>query len=370
MKTDFLLDPNVIFLNHGSFGACPAPVFEVYQCWQRRLERQPVQFLGRDYDALMHTARQSVAAYVHTAVDNLIFVPNATTGINTVARSLQLNPGDEVLATNHEYGAIDHTWSDVCARTGAVYKQQSIPLPYDPAAFVEYLWQGVTARTRVIAISHMTSATALIFPVAEVCRRARSQGILTVIDGAHVPGHRPLDLDAIGVDFYAGNLHKWLCAPKGSGFLYVRPEHHEMVRPLVTSWGHEEATFAARHQWQGTRDIAAFLSVPDAIQYQAERDWETVRDRCHALAVMTRDAINALTGLEPICPPSAFRQMFTVKLPVADAFAFTAVLYKQFNVEVPAIAWEGGQYIRVSIQGYNTLADVDRLIEAIRLLLE
>ena len=370
MVKDFLLDSEIAFLNHGSFGACPEPVFATYQCWQRQLERQPVEFLGRKYDELMDGARSKLADYLGAPTEDITFVTNATVGINTVVASLQLNPGDEVLATNHEYGAIDYTWSHHCQRAGAIYKRQAIPLPYDPAAFVEQLWQGVTPRTRVIAISHMTSETALIFPVEAVCHRARAEGILTVIDGAHVPGHLPLDLTAVGADFYAGNCHKWLCAPKGSAFLYVRPDHHDMIYPLVTSWGYEKNVFTERHQWQGTRDIAAFLSVSDAIDYQLQHDWETVRDRCHNLAVTTRDAINDLTGEAAICPPLAFRQMFTVKLPVADSLAFKTALYDRFKVEVPAIQWQGEQYLRVSIQGYNTLADVDRLLTGIGVLLE
>jgi len=221
----FLLRPDVVFLNHGSFGACPQPVFETYQRWQRELERQPVEFLGRRFASLMRTAREALASYVHTAPEDLVYVPNATTGLNVVARSLPLQPGDEVLATDHEYGALNRTWRFVCAKRNATYVNYPLPLPIRSAEqVVETIWAGVTPRTRVLFISQYTSPTALILPVAELVRRARQAGILTVVDGAHMPGQIPLDLTALGADFYAGNLHKWLCAPKGAGFLNARRE--------------------------------------------------------------------------------------------------------------------------------------------------
>ncbi|MBN1661062.1 MAG: aminotransferase class V-fold PLP-dependent enzyme, partial [Anaerolineae bacterium] len=234
----FLLQPDVVFLNHGSFGACPRSVFEVYQRWQLELERQPVEFLGRRAPELMRAARQALGSYLGAEADDLVYVPNATTGLNAVARALPLLPGDEVLATDHEYGALDRTWRFVCARRGARYVNQPVPLPVESAEqVVEAIWGGVTERTRVLFLSHITSPTALILPVEALVRRARSAGILTVIDGAHVPGQTPLDLEALGADFYSGNCHKWLCSPKGAGFLYARREVQNLLEPLVVSWG-------------------------------------------------------------------------------------------------------------------------------------
>jgi len=221
----FLLDPDVIFVNHGSFGACPRPVFAAYQAWQRELERQPVEFLGRRFAALIAEARTALGAYVGAGADDLVYVPNATTGLNIVARSLELAPGDEVLATDHEYGALDRTWRFICAKRGARYVRQPVELPITSAEeVVEAVWAGVTDRTRVLFLSHITSPTAIIIPVAELVRRAREAGIITVVDGAHAPGQIPLDLESLGVDFYAGNCHKWMMAPKGSAFLYARRE--------------------------------------------------------------------------------------------------------------------------------------------------
>ncbi|MBI5929956.1 MAG: aminotransferase class V-fold PLP-dependent enzyme [Chloroflexi bacterium] len=374
LKNQFLLDPTVTFLNHGSFGACPKPVFETYQRWQLELERQPVEFLGRRFDDLMDQARARLADYLHAPTDSLIFVPNATAGVNTFARSLNLQPGDEILTTDHEYGACDLTWQFVCRQTGAVYRHYPIPLPVTTHAdFVESFWSAVTPRTRVIFISHITSPTALIFPVAEICRRAREAGILTIVDGAHAPGQIPLDLEAIGADAYTGNCHKWLCAPKGAAFLYVRSELHTHIDPLVVSWGdmNETLTFVNRNQWQGTREPSAFLSVPAAIDFEQVHQWDEVRLRCHQMASEMRGRLAELFDLPPICPdsPEWFAQMITAPLPPCDPAVLKTRLYDEFRVEVPIVTWQDKHYIRVSFQGYNTPADAEALFNALQKIL-
>ncbi|MFL5919030.1 MAG: aminotransferase class V-fold PLP-dependent enzyme, partial [Gaiellaceae bacterium] len=225
LRAEFLLDPEVTFLNHGSFGACPRAVFERYQEWQLELERQPVLFLARRVEALLADARAALAEYVNADPEDLVFVPNATAGVNIAAWPLGLQRDDEVLTTDLEYGALDLTWEHVCGDFGARYVRVPVSLPLsDEAEIVETVWSAVGPRTRVLYLSHHTSSTALTLPVAELCRRARERGIVTVVDGAHVPGHFPLDLRELDVDFYAANCHKWLCAPKGAGFLYVRRE--------------------------------------------------------------------------------------------------------------------------------------------------
>ncbi|MBZ0288614.1 MAG: aminotransferase class V-fold PLP-dependent enzyme, partial [Anaerolineae bacterium] len=321
MRDLFLLDPDVVFLNHGSFGACPRAVFETYQYWQMELERQPVRFFGRS-EQLLHEAREHLGRYLNTAGDNLVYVTNVTMGMNIVARSLRLQTGDEILTTDHEYGAVNKTWDFVCHHTGAHLVKHKMPIPMTTAEdFVEEFWSGVTPQTKVISISHITSPTALIFPIAEICRRARAAGILTAIDGAHAVGQIPVDLEAIGADFYTGNCHKWLCAPKGSGFLYTRPEHQDLLDPIIIShgWG-KESTYISRHQYQGTRDLAAFLAVPAAIEFQRAHDWEAVRRRCHRIAADLRGRLCDLTGLEPFSPDSTdwFMQMVAVPLPPCD----------------------------------------------------
>ncbi len=374
LRDFFLLDPNVVFLNHGSFGACPIPVFETYQNWQRELERQPVEFLGRRNDQLLDAARMALAAYLNANVDNLIFVPNATIGINTVARSLSLQPGDEILATDHEYGALDYTWNFVCGKTGAKYIRHPVPLPVTGHAdFVESFWSAVTPHTKVIFISHITSPTGLIFPVEKICRRAREAGILTVVDGAHVPGHIALDLKALDPDFYSGNCHKWLCAPKGAAFLYARHDHHPIIDPLVISWGYvENASFVQRNQWQGTRDIAAFLSVPAAIEFQESHNWDVIRANCHALISEARTRVAELFDLPPISPNSTdwLGQMLTFPLPPCDALAVKTRLYDEFCIELPQVVWSDCPHLRVSFQGYNTSEDLNRLIDALKVIFD
>ncbi len=384
MRELFLLDPSVVFLNHGSFGACPRPVFEAYQAWQLELERQPVELLGRRSAALLAASRSRLSELLGADVNDLVYLTNTTTGVNVVARSLVLEPDDEVLTTDHEYGACDNVWELVCQRAGARYVRQPVPLPVEcDEALVEAVWRGVTPATKVLYFSHITSSTALILPAAQLCRRAREAGLLSVVDGAHVPGHIPLDLSVLGADVYIGNCHKWLCAPKGSAFMWVRPEWHERLDASVISWGYSTAVtghtgfdgylgttlLERRHQWQGTRDIAAFLSVPAAIDFQGEHGWDRVRPRCHAMAVEIGERVAALTGLAAIAPERAFGQMVAIPLPPCDAESLKAALYDRFRVEVPITAHAGQALLRVSVQGYNDQRDADALVSAIATLL-
>jgi len=374
LRNQFLLDPDVIFLNHGSFGATPKSVFEVYQNWQRELERQPVEFLDRRFAERMSVAREVLADYFGTQRDNLVYVTNATIGVNIVARSQELGSGDEVLSTNHEYGACDRAWRFLSEKRGFAYIQQPISVPIKNAdEFIQQLWQGVTARTKVIYLSHITSPTAIIFPVAEVCQRARESGILTVIDGAHVPGQISLNLEEIGADFYLGNLHKWLCSPKGAGFLYARPEVQQMLEPLIVSWGWQSekpgpSQFVDHHEWWGTRDIAAFLSVPAAIQFQEEHSWDKVRADCHNLAADVETKILELTDLPSLYSNDDwYAQMVAMPLSIeTDILALKGFLYDEHRIEVPLVKWNAKKLIRISVQGYNTQKDIDTLIMALR----
>jgi isopenicillin-N epimerase len=378
LKRQFLLDPTVTFLNHGSFGATPKPVFAEYQRWQRELENQPVEFLGRRFNDLMRGSREALASYLGTQANDLIYAQNVTIALNIVARSLSLKAGDEVLSTNHEYGALDRTWRFLSREHGFTYINQPVDLT-SKDAFVESFWRAVTPRTRVIFLSHITSPTATIFPVEQIIQRARGQGIITIIDGAHVPGQLPLDLDSLGADFYGGNLHKWLCAPKGAGFLYARPEVQSLLKPLVVSWGYEPETpgdspFVDLFEWWGTRDIAAFLTVPKAIQFQQEQDWARVRSACHKLAVETWERIHHLTGVPPLHasrdPDTWFAQMCAASLPAdTDVASLKARLYDDYRIEIPVIEWNKKKLIRLSVQGYNSRRDMDTLLNALKNLL-
>lgn len=373
----FMLDPKVVFLNHGSFGACPRPVFETYQDWQRELERQPVEFLGRRFEGLMHEARTALGEFVGADADDLVFVPNATTGLNIVARSLRLSAADEVLATDHEYGALDRTWRFLCQKWDALYVRRPIPLPITSSEdLVEAIWAGVNPRTKVLFLSHITSPTAIIFPITELIARARAAGILTVIDGAHGPGQIPLALEELGADFYVGNCHKWMMTPKGSAFLYARRDVQPLLEPLVVSWGWDAvepgpSPFIDHHQWQGTNDIAAYLSVPAAIRFMETHQWPRVRERSHDLLQAARREIAEITNLPPIAPDSGewYAQMAAFPLPRCDTELVKRRLYDEFHIEVPIVTWNERPLVRVSLQGYNTPADVGVLTGALRAIL-
>ena len=380
LKSKFLLDPDVIFLNHGSFGACPRPVFEVYQSWQRRLESQPVLFLGREMAALDRGARQVLGADLHTAADNLVFVTNATHGVNIVARSLPLKAGDEILTTDHEYGACDYTWEFICHKTGANYIRQPISLPVQSETqIVDALWQAVTPRTSCIYLSHITSPTALRFPVQAISALARQRGILTVVDGAHAPGQIPIDLTTIGADFYTGNCHKWMCSPKGAAFLFAREEVQPLLEPLIVSWGYHampETTTGSRFidllSWTGTRDPAASLSVPAAIEFMHDHNWDNVRSECHRLLQRAIELVCQLTQMPPLYPLDSdfYAQMGIAPLPpTTNTDKLKRLIYTEHRIEVPIIQWNGQVFIRISVQGYNQATDIDALITALSQLL-
>jgi isopenicillin-N epimerase len=379
LKEYFHLDPKIHFLNHGSFGATPKPVFEAYQDWQLRLEKQPVLFLGRELSGLLKESRQVLGDYLNASADDLVYVPNATHAVNIVARSLDLKAEDEILTTDHEYGACDYTWDFVCGKTGSKYIRQAIPIPVcTEDEIVEQFWKRVTSKTKVVYLSHITSSTALRFPVEKICRRARSAGILSIIDAAHSPGQIPVDLQLMGADIVFGNCHKWMLAPKGAAFLYVRGEIQELINPLIVSWGthptSEIATgshFIDLLQWTGTKDPAAALTVPTAIHFMKDHDWEAVRDRCHALLGQAIGRICDLTELPPLYPLDSdfYSQMGIAPIPKSDLAILKYRLYDEYQIEVPLTEWQDQQFIRISVQGYNSQGDIDALVEALKVLL-
>ena len=357
MRPGFLLDPDVAYLNHGSYGACPEPVFAEYQRLQLELERAPTDFFTRrvftgfwgadDGTGRLTRARDALAAFLGARGDDLVFVPNATSGLNAVIRSLELGPEDEVLTTAHEYGAITRTWEFAGARL----------VVCDP----EDLAGRIGPRTRAVSVSHVTSPTALVLPVEEICAAAREHRVLAIVDGAHGPGQVTVDLEALGADVYAGNCHKWLCAPKGAGFLWARPGLQADIDPLVISWGYrEDAGFGERHGWQGTRDPAAYLAVPQAIEVHASFDHAAQK----ALADEAERRLAEL-GLPRLGgAPAPF--MRAVELPPCDPSQLWRRLYDEFRVEVPVYEWAGRRLLRVSIGPYNDVDDVERLVAALR----
>ncbi|HEX2428587.1 MAG TPA: aminotransferase class V-fold PLP-dependent enzyme [Gaiellaceae bacterium] len=347
MREGFLLDPEVAYFNHGGYGACPVEVFDEYQRWQRELEREPTELLGRRFADSLWDARAALAAFVGARTQDLVFAPNATSALNAVLRSLRIRPNEEVLTTKHEYGAILRTLEFIRANVVLVEPDELVA--------------NIGIRTRAIVVSHITSPTALVLPVEEICAAARRAGVLSIVDGAHVPGQLPLDIGAVGADVYAGNCHKWLCAPKGAGFLWARPEHQEWIEPLVISWGyHEDADFGERHGWQGTRDPAAYLAVPAAIEMDASFD----RAAAQQLADEAERRL-APFGLRPLRGTRApFMRALTVR--ASDPDELWRRLVEDHRVDVPVYDWEGTALLRVSIGPYNDEVDLERLVDAVR----
>jgi isopenicillin-N epimerase len=378
LKDLFLLNPKVTFLNHGSFGACPRPVFQAYQRWQRKLEWQPVEFIGRELGDHFHTARKILAEYINASEEELAYIPNATYGVNVVTRSLSdslscfLKPGDEILTTNQEYGACNYAWEFVCKRNGVNIRQQEITFPIkNKELIVEQIWEGVNERTKIIYLSHITSPTALKLPVEEICQRARSTQILTVIDGAHAPGQLSIDMKTINADFYIGNCHKWMLSPKGSGFIYVRPEWHYLIQPLIVSWGYGnngKSHLVDYLQWTGTKDPAAMLSVPDAINFMKKHNWEEVRKDCHTLLIQAILRLSDIAEQIPFYPLNNdyFSQMGIAPLrDDTDLNALGNHLYHDKKIIVPIGEYEGRKQMRISIQAYNVQANVDYLVDTL-----
>ncbi len=358
---DFLLDPEVVFLNHGSFGACPRPVWEAYQAWQLETERQPVDFFATRSESLLAAARAELGEFLGCQGEQLAFVTCATVACNMLAHGWPFEPGDEILGNDHEYGACERAWEYHVARRGLSYRRATLRPGPDCA---EHLLSQASPRTRAIYLSHLTSPTALVLPVAEIARLARAREILTLVDGAHAPGQLDLRLDELGVDAYFGNLHKWLNTPKGSAFLWVAPEHSPGLLPLVAGWGFEpEAPFASWHERWGTRDLAAFLSVSAALAYHRERLTPVVRQSCHSRVTRFLGAVGSQLY------PSAewHRQMGAARLADGtDVDRLKAELYQRYRIEIPVYRFGDKPWIRLSSQAYNSDEEADYLVEALR----
>lgn len=382
MREHFLLDPDLVFLNHGSFGATPRVVLQAMQHWQLEMERNPVLFLGRRSATLLRDARERLAQFLDASTDDLVFVPNATTGVNAVVRSLDLQPGDEVLTTDHEYGACIAAFERHCHERGARLRRFQVTLPFDPQAMVRAMQAGLTPRTRLLFFSHVTSTTALVFPAAALCEAARAAGIPTLVDGAHAPGQLALSLNALDADYYSGNGHKWMCAPKGTAFLHARADRHQALHAPVVSWGYVaegaaggghtgfdaytgRSTLERRLQWQGTRDIAAWLAVPAALDFRQAHDWPTQQRRCRALALDLQRRVLARNGLAAIGDDADFAQMVPVPVRSTDAEGLRRWLFEQRHIEVPVTQHGTQTFVRVSVQAYNTEADLAALESAL-----
>jgi isopenicillin-N epimerase len=378
LKSEFLLDPNITYLNFGSFGACPKTIFNDYMKWQLELEREPAQFFNANSGHYLEQSRNVLGDYINCDKNDVVFVPNPSYAINIIAKSIDLQPGDEILSTNLEYGACDRTWDYYCEKKAAKYVRQHIQLPLvSKEQFIEDFFKGLTTNTKAIFISHITSTTALILPVKEICEIAKTKGLLTIVDGAHAPGHVPLDIQLIDADMYTGACHKWMLAPKGCSFLYVRKTLQSKLDPLVVSWGYKstkpsESLFLDYHQMPGTRDFSAYLTVPACVQFMDENNWEKVAESCRQMVIKNAERFFHLLSSKPLAPLTDvfIGQMLSIKIKTKDPEQLQLYLFRNYLIEIPVMRHGDAVYLRYSINAFNDQNDLNRLYNALKELIE
>lgn len=385
----WLLDPRITFLNHGSFGATPVPVLEAQSELRRRLEAEPVRFMVRELEPLLDEARRELASFVGARPDHLAFVPNATAGVNAVLRSLHFRAGDEILTTTQEYNACRNIVDYVCSASGAKAVVADLPFPVTGSdQIVAPLLERVTDRTKLVLLDHVTSQTALVFPVATIAAELARRGIDLLVDGAHAPGMIPLELEALGATWYTANCHKWICAPKGSAFLWARGERRAQIRPVAISHGAnsprtDRSRFLLEFDWTGTFDPTAWLSVPVAIRVLGsllEGGWPELMRRNHELALRGRDLLCSALDIDRPAPDELLGSMASV--PIPDGLAESApalygdplqdALLERFGIEVPIVPWPAPpkRLLRISAQIYDTAAEYEYLCEALKTALQ
>ncbi|AFZ00580.1 aminotransferase class V-fold PLP-dependent enzyme [Calothrix sp. PCC 6303] len=379
-KRFWLLDREITFLNHGSFGACPRHVLEVQAKVRSQLENEPVNFFNQQWEPLIDASREKLAAFVGSDVEDLVFVPNATTGVNSVLRSLSFQPGDELLTTNHEYNACRNALDFIANRTGAKVVVADIPFPIESSQQITTaILSRVSSKTRLALIDHITSQTGLIFPIQEIIQQLQARGIDTLIDGAHAPGMLPLDLRAIGATYYAGNCHKWLCAPKGAAFLYVQRQKQPEIRPLTISHGANsplthKSRFQLEFDWTGTSDPTPYICVGEVIQFLGlllPGGWGELIQRNHDLVLEGRQIICDALKVKAPCPDEMIGSMAVIPMPkVLDSYTHTSLhdqLLDQHGIQVQVVPWEGMHrlLLRISAQLYNSLEDYQYLAEVL-----
>lgn len=373
LRSQFLLDPNICYLNFGSFGACPQPIFDDYIQWQYRLEREPVQFIAVEGPQYLRRSREALAEYIHCDADDIVLVTNPSYAVNIVAKSFPLQPGDEILTTNIEYGACDKTWHYYCAKAGANYRRHPVKFPYTSKEdFVEDFFSAVNENTRLIFISHLTSSTALILPVEDICRKAKTLGIMTFVDGAHAPGQLPLHLASLQADIYTGACHKWMMTPKGCSFFYVAKACQHLFDPLVVSWGYDAAVpgpsrFIDYHQGQGTRDFSAMLTLPKAISFMQENHWDKVAANCRQMVLNNAQRFCDLLHAQPLSSlhPDFIAQLYSIRIKSDTPEKLQRNLFEQYKIEIPVMRQEEQIFIRFSINAFNTQQDLDHLYRAL-----
>jgi isopenicillin-N epimerase len=374
LSSQFLLKKDITFLNFGSFGACVKPVFEKYQAFQLELEQEPVEFITNTSFEYLKQSRQALGAYLNCHEDDVVYMPNPSHCVNLIAKSFLLKAGDEILTTDLEYGACDKTWKYYCQKTGAKYIQQHISLPIQSKEdFLLEFAKGITAKTKLIFISHITSSTGLRLPLEEICAMAKEKGILTFVDGAHAPAHTPVNLATLQADIYTGACHKWMMTPKGSSFLYVKKELQNLFDPLVVSWGYDAAVpshsqFLDYNQLQGTRDVSAFLCIPAAIQFMQANNWWQVSATCQQLVQANAAALCKLVGTTAIAPITNdfILQLYSAEIKTNQPLELKKHLYDKYALQIPVMQHGNKVYLRYSIQAFNSQADLDKLFDAVK----
>jgi isopenicillin-N epimerase len=381
------LNPAVTFLNHGSFGSCPRPALKFQRAIQDRLERQPVRFLVDEFEPLWDDARRALAKFVGADADGLVFVANATGGVNTVLRSLQFKRGDELLVTNHEYNACRCALDFIAGRSGAKVVVAEIPFPISsPQQAVDAVLSKISERTRLVLIDHVTSPTGLVLPLEKIISELNGRGVDSLVDGAHAPGMIPLNLKKLGATYYTGNCHKWLCTPKGAALLFVREDRRAEIHPLVISHGanskrKDRSRFLLEFGWMGTGDFSAWLSVPESLRVIGELlpgGWPAVMRRNRALALAARKIICDTLEIPPPCPDEMIGSLAAMPLPdmsaadiqrvAGDQDSLRAKLSHEHDIEVPVVAWPAPpkRLLRISAQLYNSLPQYERLARVLK----
>lgn len=369
----FLLRDDITFLNFGSFGSCVKPVFEKYQQYQLELEQEPVLFITGTGPKHLEQSRAALGEYIHADKEDIVFVTNPSYAVNAVVKAAGLKAGDEVLTTDLEYGACDKTWEFYCEKAGASYIKQPIPLPLTTKEeFADALFKGVTSKTRLIFISHITSSTALRLPVEEVVMRAQKTGIPVFVDGAHAPGQVPLNLREMNVDYYTGACHKWMMTPKGSSFLYVKKNKQAALEPLIISWGYKAlfpsaSQFLDYHQFNGTRDFSAFLTIPDALTFMEQNNWTSVAAQCREMAREYAPEFYAITGGSALAPltDDFMVQMISTEIKTSDPEKLHDILFEKYRIQVPVMRHGNKVYLRYSAQAFNSGDDYETLFGAL-----
>jgi len=371
----WMLDPAITYLNHGSFGARTTEVFEAQQRYKRQFERSPVDFLDRQGD-LLTNARHIVAEFVGASPAGFGFVENATTGIGCVIQSLNLEEGDEILTTNHVYNGVRQLASHYCIENNLLYGEIDIPVPLTaPEDILQCIEEGLTTKTKLFIVDHVSSASAILFPIKEIVAICRKKAIQILVDGAHAPGMIDLEIDALAPDWYVGNLHKWVCAPLGAAFVWTSEPLRLLTHPMTVShWLHQGYT--EEFDWQGTRDISSWLTAVDAIKIGEQIGWAKIRQHNHEMATWMHETLVSAFDVQPLLPidGSFFGSMATVLLPpgspqtMDDCITLRDEIFSKSTLEVPIFEFQGKGMLRVSAQLYSKPHDIDRLIAAFKML--